>query len=96
MCGKIDCYIEAFSKLRTDKNKNRWSEATTFRAPHKPFLLLSILDLISEGLINSEFIEPSFDLAETFAGSTTWCEDTRWQDYKLHETNQGAIPGSEA
>ena len=68
MCGKIDCYIEAFSKLRTDKNKNRWSAATTFRAPHKPFLLLSILDLISEGLITREFIEPTFDLAETFAG----------------------------
>lgn len=68
MCGKINCYIKAFSELRTDKNKKRWSEATTFRAPHKPFLLLSILDLISEGLINSEFIEPSFDLAETFAG----------------------------
>lgn len=68
MCGKIDCYIKAFSELRTDKNKNRWSAATTFRAPHKPFLLLSILDLISEGLITKEFIEPSFELAETFAG----------------------------
>ncbi len=68
MCGKIDCYIKAFSELRTDKNKKRWSAATTFRAPHKPFLLLSILDLISEGLITKEFIEPSFELAETFAG----------------------------
>jgi putative restriction endonuclease len=68
MCGKIDCYIKAFSELRTDKNKNRWSAATTFRAPHKPFLLLSILDLISEGLITKEFIEPTFELAETFAG----------------------------
>jgi putative restriction endonuclease len=68
MCGKIDCSIEAFSKLRTDKNKNRWSPATTFRAPHKPFLLLSILDHISEGLITREFIEPTFELAETFNG----------------------------
>jgi len=68
MCRKIDCYIEAFSKLRTDKNRNRWSAATTFRAPHKPFLLLSILDHISEGLITREFIEPTFELAETFIG----------------------------
>ena len=67
MCGEIDCYIKAFSRLRTDKNRNRWSAATTFRAPHKPFLLLSILDLIPEGLITSEFIEPTFELAETFA-----------------------------
>jgi putative restriction endonuclease len=68
MCRKVDCYIEAFSKLRTDKNRNRWSAATTFRAPHKPFLLLSILDHISEGLISREFVEPTFELAETFNG----------------------------
>ena len=68
MCRKIDCYIKVFSELRTDKNKNRWSTATNSRAPHKPFLLLSILDLISEGLITKEFIEPTFELAETFAG----------------------------
>jgi len=66
MCGKIDCYIQAFSKLRTDKNRKNWSAATTFRAPHKPFLLLSVLDHISEGLITTEFIEPTFELAETF------------------------------
>ena len=68
MCGKIDCYIKAFAELRTDRNRKRWSTATTFRAPHKPFLLLSILDLIAEGQITKNFIEPSFELAETFAG----------------------------
>lgn len=68
MCGKIDCYINAFAKLRTDRNRNRWTEATTFRAPHKPLLLLSILDLIAQGRITRNFIEPAFELAETFAG----------------------------
>jgi len=68
MCGKIDCYIDAFAKLRTDKNRNRWTEATTFRAPHKPLLLLSILDLVAQGRITRNFIEPAFELAETFAG----------------------------
>jgi putative restriction endonuclease len=70
MCGKIDCYIKAFSELRTDKNKNSWSAATTFRAPHKPLLLLSILDQISKKKINKEFIAPSSDLNETY--SSCW------------------------
>lgn len=67
MCGKIDCYVKAFSSLRTDKNRKRWSADTWFQAPHEPFLLLSILDLIASGSINKNFIEPSFELAETFA-----------------------------
>ncbi|MDW7773767.1 MAG: HNH endonuclease [Desulfobulbaceae bacterium] len=68
MCGKIDCFVEAFSHLRTDKNRKRWSAANTFHAPHKPFLLLSILDLVAQGRITRNFIEPTFELAETFAG----------------------------
>ena len=66
MCGKLDCYLAAFAKLRTDKNRNRWSAETCTRAPHKPFLLLSILDQIAQGAITRNFIEPSFELAETF------------------------------
>jgi putative restriction endonuclease len=68
MCGKIDCFITAFSQLRTDKNRKRWTVATTHRAPHKPLLLLSILDLVAQGRITKNFIEPTFELAETFAG----------------------------
>lgn len=68
MCGTIDCYIAAFSRLRTDKNRKCWTAATTFRAPHKPFLLLAILDLVAQGRIVQNFIEPTFELAETFNG----------------------------
>ncbi|MFC1524030.1 HNH endonuclease [Thermodesulfobacteriota bacterium] len=66
MCGKIDCYQQSFAGLRTDKNRTRWTAQTSYRAPHKPFLLLAVLDLIDQGLITREFIEPSFELAETF------------------------------
>jgi len=62
----IERYIQRFSKLRTDKNRNRWPSITYHKAPHKPFLLLSIMDLISQGIITSSFIEPSFELVETF------------------------------
>ena len=68
MCGKLDHYLQVFSALRTDKNRNRWSAETCFQAPHKPFLLLSILDAIASSVVTRNFIEPSFELAETFAG----------------------------
>ena len=63
-------YLKSFSRLRTDKNRKRWSALTTYQAPHKPFLLLSIMDLISQGLIAQNFIEPSFELLDTF--NTYW------------------------
>ncbi len=71
MNSSLDDYTRLFSSLRTDKNQKRWLSHTCNRAPHKPFLLLSILDLIATGSINKNFIEPSFELAETFAGYWT-------------------------
>jgi len=44
-------YLKSFSRLRTYKNRKRWSAFTTYQAPHKPFLLLSIMDLIAQGSI---------------------------------------------
>ena len=59
-------YIRKFSNLRTDKNRNRYPAITNHRAPHKPFLLLAIMDLIAQGRITENFIEPSLDLVETW------------------------------
>ena len=59
-------YLHQLTRLRTDTNRTRWTEATAHRAPHKPFLLLSILDLAAQRQIDSPFIEPSFDLTERF------------------------------
>jgi hypothetical protein len=66
----LDQYLKSFSRLRTDKNRKRWSALTTYQAPHKPFLLLSIMDLIAEGFIAKNFIEPAFELVDTF--NTYW------------------------
>lgn len=60
-------YIEKFSRLSTDKSASRWSEATRHRAPHKPLLLLAIMDLIAEGTISTNFIELTPELGELFA-----------------------------
>lgn len=62
----IDKYLKKFSHLNTDRNRHRWSAATCHCAPHKPFLLLSIMDLIAQGQIVENFIEPSFELATCF------------------------------
>jgi putative restriction endonuclease len=60
-------YLHKLTHLRLNTNRNQWSAATANRAPHKPFLLLSILDLAAQGQIDSPFIKPSFDLIERFA-----------------------------
>jgi putative restriction endonuclease len=51
----LDKYLKSFSRLRTDKNHKRWPALTTHQAPHKPFPLLSIMDLIVHGSITENF-----------------------------------------
>jgi hypothetical protein len=31
----LDQYLKSFSRLRTDKNRKRWSAFTAYQAPHK-------------------------------------------------------------
>jgi len=62
----LERYIKKFLTLRTDKNRNKWSGITKHQAPHKPLLLLSVMDLFAQGQITENFIEPSFELVETF------------------------------
>jgi predicted restriction endonuclease len=64
----LERYVQNLSHLRTDKNRKKWSPLTRHQAPHKPFLLLSVLDLVAEGAIQKNLIAPSLDLVETFNG----------------------------
>ncbi len=66
MIKELEHYQQLFSSLRTDKNKKRWAATTRHQAPHKPFLLLSVLDQIASSNITKNFIEPSLNLIETF------------------------------
>jgi putative restriction endonuclease len=61
-------YLKSFSRLRTYKDRKKWSALTTYQAPHKPFLLLSVMDLIAQGAITHNLIKPSFELVEMFNG----------------------------
>jgi putative restriction endonuclease len=66
MCGRLDYYLQAFTQLNPNKNRKIWTEQTNYCSPYKPFLLLSILDHINSGEITRNFIEPTFELTETF------------------------------
>lgn len=62
----ITHYIKTFSILRSDTSRSRWTAATKFCAPHKPLLLLAVIDLIAQGSIKTNFIEFTSDLEELF------------------------------
>lgn len=63
----IESYIKDFSNLRSDASRSRWTEPTKFRAPHKPLLLLAVIDLIAQGIIKTNFIDFTPDLGELFS-----------------------------
>ncbi len=62
----METYLKRFAKLRTDTSPARWTESTAHRAPHKPFLLLAIIDLIAQGMIKTNFIELNAELMDAF------------------------------
>ena len=66
MCGKIDCYLQSFAKLQSGNHNQTWTADTCFQTPHKPLLLLAVLDSIDSGTITRNFIEPSKRLVEIF------------------------------
>lgn len=59
-----------FATLRTDRGWDRYPEITYHRAPHKPFVLLSVMDLIAQGRITQFLFDPSYELIDTF--NTYW------------------------
>ena len=59
-------YLHAFTHLHTATNRTHWSAATCHRAPNKPLLLLTVIDLFAQGLITTNLIEPSDDLIDLF------------------------------
>jgi putative restriction endonuclease len=62
----LEQYLRVFGRLRTDKGRDRYPEITYHRAPHKAFLLLSVIDLIAQGRITQILIEPSYELVDVF------------------------------
>jgi len=80
----IETYIEKFSNLRTDKNRNRYPATTMHRAPHKPILLLAVMDLIEQGAINNNFIDPGMNLVDTFNTYISLVLPAGWKTSMAH------------
>lgn len=59
-------YVKYFSTLTRDGVAGRWPESTRRRAPHKPLLLLAVIDLFAEGALSQNLIEVSPELGELF------------------------------
>lgn len=59
-------YANLFGKLRTDASRSRWSPLTRNRAPHKPLLLLSVLDLFEQDSTRPNLLELTPDMGELF------------------------------
>ena len=59
-------YIQKFSRLRTDRTGG-WGAATQGQAPHKPLLLLAVIDLFAQERITANLIEITPELGELFA-----------------------------
>lgn len=59
-------YARLFAKLNTNRNRKVWTEATAHQAPHKPLLLLSVLDLVELGEIYPSLVEITDDLIDLF------------------------------
>lgn len=59
----LENYIYQFAHLRRAPNPI-FTETTNNRAPHKPLLLLAIIDLVARGTINSPFISITDNIVE--------------------------------
>ena len=64
--NKLANYLHQFAHLRTDRTGG-WTDATRSQAPHKPFLLLSVLDLFAQNRLPVNWIEITPELGELFA-----------------------------
>lgn len=62
----LEKYLEKFAKLNADKSAARWPASTNHQAPYKPFMLLSVFDLVAQGVIQQNFIEYKADLLDIF------------------------------
>ena len=59
----LETHIKYFSSLNRAPGAI-WTDATKRKAPHKPILLLAVLDLVHRGVIITPFIAVTDDLVE--------------------------------
>ena len=59
-------YVQLFASLRSDTVRSRYPADTLHRAPHKPLLLLAVLDLFAQGVLRGNRVPIIPELGELF------------------------------
>lgn len=59
-------FIDRFQHLRRDDVPGRWTRATAYEAPHKPLLLITVIDSYLDKPERPNSIEPSDRLSHEF------------------------------
>jgi putative restriction endonuclease len=59
----LKTYIEQFMHLRRASGPV-WGEATRRKAPHKPILIMAVLDLVARGVVTTPVLDVTGDLVE--------------------------------
>lgn len=59
-------YLEKFSKLRKDRSARRYPASVKHSAPHKPLLLLAVIDRFAEGGVSSNLVTLDPELCALF------------------------------
>ena len=98
----LENYLHKLSNLRTDRGRNRYPAYTLHRAAHKPFLLLSIMDLIktyfapeihpallAQGQINYEAYQYSQELLKVSEQTLYFETDKEESEQKKKVRDQG-------
>lgn len=75
----LDRYTQHFEQLRKDKNQNRYPETTKHAAPHKPLLLLAVLDRFAEGTVDKNEIHLDPSLLDLFNDYWDLVMPEEWQ-----------------
>jgi putative restriction endonuclease len=63
----LEHYAQLFANLRSNKNRSGFPADTLHRAPHKPLLLLAVLDLYAEGTTHDALVPIIPELGELFS-----------------------------
>jgi putative restriction endonuclease len=66
MESKLSFYLHKFTRLNPNRNGG-WDLRTRGFAPHKPILLLSVIDLLAQARLTANLIEITPELGELFA-----------------------------
>ena len=60
---ELEAYIRQFARMRRAPGAV-WTAATKKQAPHKPLLLLALMDLIARGVVTTSIVDVTGDLVE--------------------------------